>query len=195
MGDTCFGYAGETMLFIPITAPNTITGEQVTIKITTEWLVCSDVCLFGKKEFSLSVPVARSGEQVTFKREDTRSFFSRMLAEVPSPLAKMPGAQASVADTPEGPVLQIRGPARRGAKVEFLPDHTPGVRYSGKAPFQAKVDGAGFLVEVPLVIAPDDALGKPLRAAGILLIGEGRKSPALEVDISISTGESEIEGP
>ena len=23
MGDTCFGYAGETMLFIPITAPNT----------------------------------------------------------------------------------------------------------------------------------------------------------------------------
>lgn len=190
-GDTSFGYGKETMLFVPITAPEQITGETVTIGIKTDWLVCKGVCMFGEAEISLKVPVAKAGETVKYKRDDSKSVFHRMLAEVPKPIASMPGAQVNIAKTPDGPVLRIEGPARRGAQVCFLPDYTPGVRYSGKLPFKAKTNGAKFQLEIPLEVAPDDSLGKPLRVAGIVTLGKGRSSPALEVEMPYSTEPSE----
>ena len=191
MGDTSFGYSKETMLFVPIQAPATVQGEEVSIGIKTAWLVCKEVCLFGEKELTLKAPLAKAGDVVRFKREDATSLFSRMLGQVPKPLTSMPGAQAECVPTSEGMTLKISGPARRGAKVVFVPDHTPGVRYQGKAPFSATIRRNGFLVEVPLEVALDDALGQPLRAAGVLIIGTGDSSPALTVEVPIPETEKE----
>ena len=55
--ETTFGYDGEAMLFVPITAPPEIEATTVRIGIEAEWLVCKEVCLMGSGKTSLELPV------------------------------------------------------------------------------------------------------------------------------------------
>ena len=183
--DTTIGYADETMLFVPVEVPLKIDGETVRIEVQSEWLVCKGMCLFGQASKVLEVPVAQPGETVSFRREKKGSPFARFKAQVPRPLASMPGTSASIAASPEGPVLKIEGPARRGAKIGFIPDYTPGVRYSGGIPVSAAMEDGRFQITVPLEIEPGDSLGKPLRAAGLVTLGDKKTGTSLFVELPI----------
>ncbi|MCH2161483.1 MAG: hypothetical protein MK085_06375 [Phycisphaerales bacterium] len=186
--DTTFGYGEETMLFVPITVPDKVTGSSVEIGVRSEWLVCKGICLFGEKTASITVPVAKPGENITFQRDVKTSDFARYRAQLPRPLASLPGGSAGIVRTPEGPVLRISGPARREVGISFLPDLTPGVRYEGTIPMKASFSEGRFQIDVPLEVSPGDALGKPMRAAGIVVFGTRRSDPALSVSIPV-TGE------
>ena len=183
--DTTIGYADETMLFVPVEAPAKIDGDTVRIEVQSEWLVCKGMCLFGQAGKVLEVPVARAGEVVSFRREKKGSPFARFKAQVPQPLASMPATSASIVASAEGPVLKIVGPARRGAKIGFIPDHTPGVRYSGGIPVSATMDDGRFQIMIPLEIKPGDSLGKPLRAAGLVTLGDEKTGTSLFVELPI----------
>lgn len=53
------GYEGETFLLVTITPPSTLTtGDQVELKATAEWLMCSDVCIPGNASVALRLPVS-----------------------------------------------------------------------------------------------------------------------------------------
>ena len=185
--DTTFGYGKETMLFVPITVPAKIDGETVAIGVRSEWLVCKEICLFGEKTASIEVPVAGAGEKITFQRDARTSDFARYQAQLPRPIAALPGASAGVFRTDDGPVLRIEGPTRPGAKISFLPDDTPGVRCQGSIPMVATISDGRFQLEIPLEVEPDDAIGKPLRAAGIVVFGTRRSDPAYSVVIPIAS--------
>ena len=183
--DTTFGYGDKTMLFVPITVPDKIVGSSVVIGVRSEWLVCKGICLFGEKTASIEVPVARPGEKITYQHDEKASDFAKYRSQLPRPIATLPGASAGVFETTEATVLRIQGPARKGAKIAFLPDDTPGVRYQGKIPMAATISDGLFTLEVPLEIKPDDATGKPLQAAGIVVFGSRRSDPVFSVTIPL----------
>ena len=47
------------------------------------------------------------------------------------------------------------------------------------------VVGSRFTLEVPLDIRPEDALGQPLRVAGLVLLGSYERPRAISVDVPI----------
>lgn len=52
------GYDGDTLLPVEITAPaNLAPGATVQLKASVDWLMCSDVCIPGSGEISLTLPV------------------------------------------------------------------------------------------------------------------------------------------
>ncbi|MGQ0586968.1 MAG: protein-disulfide reductase DsbD family protein, partial [Gammaproteobacteria bacterium] len=52
-----YGYDGQTLHLVPIGVPSGAEGER-TIKALAKWLVCSDICIPGQAEVSLTLPVA-----------------------------------------------------------------------------------------------------------------------------------------
>ena len=87
--------------------------------------------------------------------------------------------------TINGTTLRVEGPMDLFDRVAFFPAHTPGVRYDGAMPFLGVIANGRFQIEIPLKISPDDALGKPLRAAGLLVFGGADGDPAYDVVVSI----------
>ena len=55
-----YGYAGETLHLVPLTVPAAAAGQSVELKAEAKWLVCSDICIPGKAQLSLRLPVAPS---------------------------------------------------------------------------------------------------------------------------------------
>ncbi len=186
-GDSSFGYSKETMLFVPFTVPKSFEGDTVSITITTAWLVCKKSCLFGQREWTIEVPVARDGEVITRRSDQEDSNFSKFMKILPKPISRRRGVRAQVIAGKNGlhEMLRIEGPASEGMPVIFIPDHTPGVRYKGNIPFESRVVAGSFLIEVPLEVVPGDALGKPLRAAGLIGLGNGQMMESLSFSIAI----------
>ncbi len=55
---TGHGYEGEVFLFVELTAPASLKpGEDVTLRATADWLMCEDVCMPGRAELELTLPV------------------------------------------------------------------------------------------------------------------------------------------
>jgi len=55
---TDYGYAGQMLLLAPIRTPaNLAPGGKVELGGTVKWVVCREVCIPGKKDVSLSLPV------------------------------------------------------------------------------------------------------------------------------------------
>jgi thiol:disulfide interchange protein DsbD len=52
-----YGYDGQTLHLVPLEIPADQDGE-FTIKALAKWLVCSDICIPGQAELSLTLPVA-----------------------------------------------------------------------------------------------------------------------------------------
>lgn len=55
-----YGYEGEIVLPVPITAPDRIPGLRVTLNASADWLVCKEACIPGRADLSLSLPVAET---------------------------------------------------------------------------------------------------------------------------------------
>jgi hypothetical protein len=175
------------MLFVPFTVPKSFDGDTVSITITTAWLVCKGSCLFGQREWTIEVPVAKAGEVITRRRDKDGSNFSKFMKMLPKPISRQPGvrAQVIVGKNDLHEMLRIEGPALKGMPVIFIPEYTPGVRYKGNIPFESRVVAGNFLIEVPLEVVPGDALGKPLRAAGLIGLGNGPMMESLSFSIAI----------
>lgn len=55
-----FGYEGEAWLLVDITPPATIESDQVALKAKVSWLMCKEICLPGKVNLELTLPVAET---------------------------------------------------------------------------------------------------------------------------------------
>ena len=191
-GDASFGYSKEAILFVPFTVPKSFDGNTVSITMNSAWLVCKESCLFGQREWTVEVPIAKPGEVITRLRDVKDSPIAKFLKMLPKPVSKSPTVRAQVIPGKNGPhgMLRIEGPALENSSAIFMPEETPGVRYQGRIPFISRVVSGTFLIEVPLEVVPGDALGKPLRAAGLIGLGTTQESPSLTFSIEISQTQS-----
>ncbi len=183
--ETTFGYDQETMLFIPVTAPATVQEAGIRIGVKAEWLVCDQICLMGSGATSIELPVAKPGESVESLADDPKSAFAKGLACVPVPFQKAAGTIARL-ETADGRIaLEVTGPTGGAEKIIFVPDLTPGVTSLGGVTTLATIDGDRYRILVPLEIQPDNALGKRLEVAGVVIFGNNRQDPAVSIRIPI----------
>ncbi len=95
-----YGYADSATLIVPVSAPETMSGESAQLTVETGWLVCREKCVQGSDVLSLTVPLAETAEP-TEALDAARSAVPR-----PSP----PALQAAWQDG----VLRIRMPGSSG---------------------------------------------------------------------------------
>lgn len=107
-----FGYKGEVLLIIPITTPDHIDAGTVTLRARADWLVCEEICVPGRAQLDLSLPVASSAQPANGE------LFDRFAAEVPS--EDEPPFDVEWSPTDQGWQLSLRG-ADGWKRADFFP--------------------------------------------------------------------------
>jgi thiol:disulfide interchange protein DsbD len=72
-----YGYGGEVMLIQSIEPPAHLEPGEVNLRAGASWLVCADLCIPGKQDVSLSLPVAAAAEPAN------TDLFSKWSARLP----------------------------------------------------------------------------------------------------------------
>jgi thiol:disulfide interchange protein DsbD len=55
--ETSYGYSRETLHVVTLTVPAAAVGGEATLRAQASWLVCKDLCIPGKAQLSLTLPV------------------------------------------------------------------------------------------------------------------------------------------
>jgi len=107
------GYEGEAFLPVEITPPATLKpGESVTLRAHAEWLMCSDVCVPGRADVALTLPVRAA--------PPAASEWSAGIAAQPMPRAPV---HWNVAAAREGKNVILRLLSADGAERELTAPH------------------------------------------------------------------------
>ena len=82
-GLTSYAYADSMLYMMEATAPEDLEpGEQTTLQVSADWLICENVCIPESAELELTLDVA---EQPTFNEENL-ALFSKMREKLPGDL-------------------------------------------------------------------------------------------------------------
>jgi thiol:disulfide interchange protein len=76
---TNYGYADETLHLVPLTVDGAFRAPEAELRAEARWLVCKDVCIPGKAELSLRLPVRDTAQQ----DERWAAAFTRAHAQLP----------------------------------------------------------------------------------------------------------------
>jgi len=184
-GETTYGYAGEVTLLVPFTAGEDIAPGPVTIPLDAEWLVCKRACLMGDATGEVTLTVPHPGDNGLRVR---RNRLAEAIARLPVPIAKVPDMAATIIEGTSGDTrrLVVTGTAGDAERIRFIPDLTPGVTAGKGHPVDATIEDGRFRIEVPLRVEPDNALDRPLEAAGLVLFGPAATDRAVSFRIPVT---------
>ncbi|MCI3133210.1 protein-disulfide reductase DsbD domain-containing protein, partial [Phenylobacterium aquaticum] len=161
-----YGYQGEVLLPVAITAPKTAQpGTTVTLKATAAMLVCADVCVPEDADLSLTLPV-------TAGAPDPDATWGPKIAKALADAPKPGGLDAVFAVKPAGVALAVTGPALKGADLAgayFYPYEGNLIDHAKPQAIERGPDG--------LTLALTPAYGfqagrAPAALAGVLALGD-----------------------
>jgi DsbC/DsbD-like thiol-disulfide interchange protein len=176
---TTFGYEKSATLFVPVTAPDTLTGETVPLKVTVDYLVCRSVCLIGRDEQTITVESLSAAAppdadaKVAFTDSRLQALFDKLPRNIDD---KTPDAKASF----DNGTLTVVVPAGEARTATFFPNEQPGITF-GQA--HIAFDGGVATVQVPVQVKPGNSLGKPLIIAGLVALGEDSAGESFEFQL------------
>ena len=161
-----YGYEGDVWLLVRVRAPESLRGKKATLAARVDWLECSDVCLPGRGDFTLALPIA-NGKGKGGSGAVERPEFARARARLPLPLPA--GASASIVMT--GPstarlVVRRATPLLTGDML-FFPDG-PGIVEPSKDQHAARELDR---IQLDLPLAPGASL-PATGLTGVLVAGD-----------------------
>lgn len=109
-----YTFEGELVVLFPLTASDDLEpGDEATLSVKTDYLICKSMCLFGDGAASLTLPVRETASE-------SRSVpvFDRTRTRVPSPPEE--ASSRGIATTWDGNTLVVRANGAR--KITFYPD-------------------------------------------------------------------------
>jgi len=166
---TDFGYDGEVLLPLRLTAPSDArAGESARLTATADWLECRDVCVPGRARVSLLARVAADS------RPDEAGTAAIDAARAQVPLPDSEAAEGALWDGARVR-LRLRG---RVPLAEFFPEE-PGVFENARSPVSVGP------AETELLLSSAAGVGSPARAAGVLL--RPGRAP-VEIDVPVRAG-------
>ncbi|MDG2291112.1 MAG: protein-disulfide reductase DsbD family protein [Phycisphaerales bacterium] len=168
-GDT-YGYEDRVTFLVPITSPAI---EVFNVEVKANWLACRKACYMGRssREIKLSV--------VGHVTPASTPALEMAMKSLPSPLGERVGTESVL----EPDRLTITGPIGKDEAISFIPGHVLGV-VLGDA--QIERDETHFILVVPYMTQPRDALGVEPRIHGLLCFGTGRMDPSFEITMPLS---------
>ena len=107
-----YAYKNEALLVRTITPPAAINAPEITIPAKSSWLVCEAICIPGKADVQLTLPVATSAEPAN------ADLFAKFAALVPS--SESPPFDISWTPTPTGWNLGLRN-VTGATRADFYP--------------------------------------------------------------------------
>lgn len=194
--DTTYGYDGTVLLMVPLTSPPTLPDEDITITLELEWLVCKQMCLLGESKQTLRFPIVPPGREFTRNLGATR-LIQAWQARVPRSTVGSSAPPRFTAVVNPNDQLFLSGIAGAAKTVVYLPGGSPGVAPKDPGPVQGRIVDGVFIFDIPMSVVPEDSLGEPLRANGVIMLGTYERPRALEIDVPIPTSapdEVESEG-
>ncbi|MBL9147485.1 MAG: hypothetical protein JNM94_02210 [Phycisphaerae bacterium] len=193
-GEKTYVHDGTLALVATIVPPAdaaTIPAESL-LKADLMWMTCKEICLVGRRSHEARVPrEATTDSTVAFKTANTR--MKPLLAQHPKASLRAIGASASI----DGDAAVVVLPPKT-ATATFVPADTPGVVY-GEPRMETTSTGQPAL-KIPFTLKPQDALGKPLSVAGIVIIDATKSAPvaaefALEPQGVAGNGQAPAKSP
>lgn len=170
LGDLAyFGYGEETLHLVQVTVPAELSGSKaLTLGAEAKWLVCADVCIPGKQQVSLTLPVTASSSA------DNR--WTRLFADARSrlPIAAPWKAQFSAATGDFS--LHVDGAKLEGAQIEFFPYASD--LLNSAAPQRIAFDRDGLRLSQNL---SPYFVSAPKTAEGVLVVQQSGKTQAYEL--------------
>ena len=173
-----FGYEKEAVLFVPVQAPDKLTGGPAEFEVSVTWLVCKQVCMLGSVERSITLETSGSTVAETPPAPAHRELLATHRARLPRPLKDLPDARFVF----DGSSLVLEAPAGKSRAAEFFPLEVPGVTY-GKPRIEIVGDRVRVAVEVQVKAA--NAMGRPMAVKGLLALGKTVDGPCYEFEIPV----------
>ena len=157
-----FGYEDEVLFPMTLTADSTLKAPSTApLSAHVDWLVCREVCIPGKTDLALPLPVTAQKGPVDPARQ---ALFDRFRARLPQPLPS--SAKAVFGTTPGGFALALTG--HPATNAEFFPLEQSQIVNAAPQPVQA-VDGG---VEISLK-KDENFRAQPAQLNGVLVLGDG----------------------
>jgi DsbC/DsbD-like thiol-disulfide interchange protein len=168
-----YGYEHEVLLPVEIQVPPTLSSSTVRLTAQVSWLECQEVCLPGKAELELSLPV---------RAEAVPGPAAALFEEARRRLPRADEAWGfSASAGPDSVELAVRPP--RGTTLEeayFYPVTRRVLDYS--KPQALHREGAGYRLGLPL-----DPRAKPVDRLRGVLVGKTPKGPvAIAVEVGLA---------
>jgi DsbC/DsbD-like thiol-disulfide interchange protein len=154
-----YGYHGEVLLPVALEVPaSAAAGGTVEIAAEAKWLVCREVCLPGRSQLHLALPVAAAVQE----NRESAALFARAEKLLPRPLPV--GWKASVKAEKDDFVLQLQA-GRRIVKAEFFPLDADQIENAAPQKLEPLPAGAR------ITLRKSEQLLKPIQALrGILVL-------------------------
>jgi thiol:disulfide interchange protein DsbD len=171
---TSYGYADEVLLTVAITPPSSLApGTPVTLAARADWLECRDICLPGRRELSLVLPVRAEAPRASAQ---WGAAFASARERSPRAVA---GWAFEARETPDRVVLVVRPPRGQAEirRATFFPDRGQVIDHASPQAW-ARATGSYRLEMTP---APNAA--RPLGALeGVLVTESSGGTTAVRVD-------------
>jgi thiol:disulfide interchange protein DsbD len=157
-----FGYEDEVLFPITLTAGSTLKAPSTApLSAHVDWLVCREVCIPGKTDLALPLPVTAQKGPVDSSRQ---ALFDHFRSRLPQPLPS--SAKAVFGSTPGGFAVALTG--HPATNAEFFPLEQNQIVNAAPQPVQA-VDGG-----VKISLKKDENFrAQPAHLNGVLLLGDG----------------------
>lgn len=112
----------QLTIILPVKAPSDLSpGDEVTLGVDAEWLVCEDACIPGWGEFELTLPVVASSDEAEAGEHAAR--FERTRERLPKPLPDEPRDEWwPVMMELDGNLLRVQSPSAERITVYLGPD-------------------------------------------------------------------------
>jgi len=175
---TSYGYHGEVLYPLTLTPPGDLkAGDIIELNAAAEWLVCKEVCLPGKSELSLTLPVVAQGEDELSQHDALFATTRRLL---PAPLPDSWKRQAVLAARTVAIDFSPEQRWPEDVTVEFYPDEKGIIDHA--APQVLTRSGESYRLEM---VRSPYAQGDPDRLSGVLEVRKGDNRADYEVNIPI----------
>lgn len=173
-----YAYEGIALLMVQITPPANLPADQpVTLKALVKWLMCSEMCIPGKAELSLTLPVKNEKPAPDFSYAER---FESTRAKLPQDI---PGWKVGGEISGSNLVLRATPPADFKAEAPgsyFFVETDGFIDYEGKQTLSN--ENGTLVVTIPLAAKPEI----PDKATGVLVIKSDPVLP-LKVDLPLKS--------
>jgi thiol:disulfide interchange protein DsbD len=174
-----YGYEGEVLLLVEITPPATLTQTAVTLNARADWLMCKEVCIPGRAQLELTLPVAAEAPA------DIRHAPAFAAARAALPVDQLNDWQIEAARKEQSLVLMFRGPGALD-DLTFFPDSNELIDHAAEQ--KVGREGNTVTLTVPRSATagawPDRIQGVAVTTKGWLPDGT---RPALRIDVPLQT--------
>lgn len=148
VGHPCFGYERDILLLITITPPkDQRPSGELKLKASANWMCCARTCYPGFKEFSLTVPVAKTAEP----DQALTPLFKKSREETPQ-ISKAWKLEKAVLSEDGEFTLSFKGPSKEKPIYYFSSDRV--FSSDQKQSFQPSGEGSWTLVIAPSNLGP-----------------------------------------